>query len=152
MQAFGDVEQLGRELERTAAHCSERQRAAEHAEREVVDLCRARVMLEKIGERYDGRIIGVTSFGFFVELDAPFVEGLVPVSSLADDRYDFVENRQTLVGKRTGRSFRIGDKVTVEVANVSVERRQIEFRLVGDAPREPHGAGATRRRRRRPSH
>jgi len=128
----GHPERLKQEMEEVAERSTERQWAAESAEREMVDLCRARLMQDRIGEQYRGCINAVTCFGFFVELEAPFVEGLVPVASLGDDRYEFIENRRLLVGKRSGRTFRIGDAVRVEVANVSVERREIEFALAAN--------------------
>ena len=97
------------------------------AEREVVNLRKAQFMQSRLGEEYDGIITGVTTFGFFVELVAIFVEGMVPVAMLRDDYYQYVEKEHLLVGTRTGIRFRIGDQVRVQVARVDLERRQIEF-------------------------
>ena len=82
-----------------------------------------------MGEAYEGFVSGVMPFGFFVELKDVFVEGLVHVSTLGDDFYDHVERQHLLRGRRTRRTFRLGDRVSVVVAGVSIERRQVDFRL-----------------------
>jgi ribonuclease R len=93
-------------------------------------------MQDKIGETYDGFVSGVAPFGFFVELQPWFVDGLVHVATLTDDRYDYLEHRHLLEGRRRGRVFRLGDAVRVRVASVSVERKQIDFVLAdGPSPR-----------------
>jgi ribonuclease R len=119
-----------------AAICEEssrRERDAMEAEREVVQLKKVQFMQDKIGETYDAFVSGVVPFGFFVELERWFVEGLVHVATLTDDRYDFVEHRHQLEGRRRGRVFRLGDAVRVRVASVSVERKQIDF-VLADGP------------------
>jgi ribonuclease R len=118
------------ELARKADHLSLRERVAMEAEREILDRYRVRFMKEKIGEEFDGVISGVTAFGFFVELKDIFVEGLVRVTSLYDDYYQYHENRYCLIGERTHRTFRIGDEVKVRVDRVDVERRHIDFGLI----------------------
>jgi ribonuclease R len=118
------------ELTRKADHLSLRERVAMEAEREILDRYRVRFMKEKIGEEFNGVISGVTAFGFFVELKDIFVEGLVRVTSLYDDYYQYHENRYCLIGERTHRTFRIGGKVKVRVDRVDVERRQIDFGLM----------------------
>ena len=75
---------------------------------------------------------GVVPFGMFVELETWFVEGLVHVATLTDDRYELVEERHLLRGRRRGRLFRVGDPVRVRVASVSIERKQIDFVLADD--------------------
>ena len=119
-------------LETTAQHISERERIAMEAEREIIDRLRVQFMTHKVGEEYQGVISGVTSFGFFVELDEIFVEGLVRLSSLHDDHYLFSERTFSLIGKRTKRQFRLGDRVQVRVINVNPARREIELHLVTD--------------------
>ncbi len=89
-------------------------------------------MQDKVGRVYDGFVSAVTPFGFFVELSEVFVEGLVHVSTLTDDFYEHVEAQHLLRGRRGRRTFRVGDRVRVEVAGVSVERRQIDFVLAGE--------------------
>ena len=85
-------------------------------------------MSSYVGEIFDGVIDGVTNFGFFVELENG-VDGLVRVSSLYDDFYEFVENKFALIGQSTGKSFRIGDKVRVKLSSVNTKLRQINFEL-----------------------
>lgn len=120
--------------ESVAQHCSERERVAEEAERTSVELKKVQFMSRKIGERFQGRIVAVTGFGFFVELDRYHVSGLVHLNRLEDDYYLFDAERLSLLGERTGRQFRIGDAVTVDVARTDLPRRQIDFDLV-DEPR-----------------
>ena len=104
------------------------------AEREVVDLMKARFMQTRLGEEFDGIVAGVASFGIFVELVELFVEGMVPVALLTDDYYDYHEKEHLLAGRRSGVRFRIGDPVRVRVGRVDLERRRIEF--------APGGTGA----------
>ncbi len=117
-------------LAKKADHLSDRERVAMEAEREILDRYRVRFMRDKMGEEFEGIISGVTAFGFFVELKDIFVEGLVRVTSLHEDYYQYHEKRYCLVGERTHRTFRIGDEVKVRVDRVDVERRHIDFDLV----------------------
>jgi ribonuclease R len=119
---------------------SKRERIAMEAERDIVELKKAQFMLQHVGEEFDGFITGVTGFGFFVELEELFVEGLVHVSTLDDDLYTFVENRHSLVGRSRGRVLRIGDRARVRVAAVSPATRRIEFVLVGHSSSTPQAA------------
>ncbi len=121
------------ELEAVSEESSRRERDAMDAEREVVQLKKVQFMQDKIGETYTGFVSGVVPFGFFVEMERWFVEGLVHVATLTDDRYDYVEHRHLLQGRRRGRVFRLGDAVRVRVASISVERKQIDF-VLADAP------------------
>src|SRR5262245_12680631 len=130
-----------------AEEASRRERVATEAEREIVQLKKVHFMHGRIGETHDGYVSGVTSFGFFVELHQMFVEGLVHVNSLTDDFYELVEAQHTLRGRRNRRTFRVGDAVKVDVAGVSVERRQINFVLTGQAPPEDKTGGRKRARR-----
>lgn len=109
---------------------SKLERRAAEAEREVVAWLKTRFMVDKVAMEFDGFITGVTSFGFFVELAELFVEGLVHITSLGDDYYIFDEKRHSLQGERTGRLFKIGERVRVKVARVDVEKRQIDFELI----------------------
>ena len=114
-------------------HTSKRERVAMEAERDIVELKKVQFMAGKVGEEFSGFVNGVSQFGFFVELDELFVEGLVHISTLPQDFYQFIENEQTLVGEKTKVRYRIGDPVRVRVAAVSKERRQIDFVLAGEA-------------------
>jgi ribonuclease R len=116
-------------LAETGEWASERERVAQRAERDSVEMKKIEFMRRHLGEDFEGTISSVTSFGFFVLLDRYFVEGLVHVSTLEDDYYRFVPEGYTLAGERGGRRFRLGDRVTVQVARVDKEERQIDFVL-----------------------
>jgi ribonuclease R len=121
------VEQLEAVLPEIADQASKRERVAMEAEREIVTLKKLQFMRDKVGEEYDGFVTGVTPHGFFVELVDLFVEGMVHVSALPPDFYRFEEKRHLLAGERTRTSYRLGDRVRVRVANVSLTRREIDF-------------------------
>jgi ribonuclease R len=123
-------------LVRKAEHLSRRERVAMEAEREILDRYRVRFMKDKIGEVFKGVIGGVAAFGFFVELQDIFVEGMVRVTSLYDDYYQYHEKRYCLVGERTHKTFKMGDEVVVRVDRVDVERRHIDFGLIEKPDRE----------------
>jgi ribonuclease R len=120
------------DLAEMTAHASRRERVATEAEREIVQLKKIQLMADKIGSEHDGFVSGVTNFGMFVELRDLFVEGLVAIQALGDDSYEHLESQHSLRGRRTRRTFRLGDPVRVRVAGVSVERRRIEFVLAGE--------------------
>jgi ribonuclease R len=141
-----------------AEQCSRRERAAVEAEREIVDLKRLQYMERHVGDVFEGYITGVAGFGFFVQLSELLVEGLVHVTSLGDDYYRLVEKEHAIIGERSGRRYRVGDRVAVKVAGVAKERKRIDFvpasapgRGVGvshagkrkSAPRHPKGGGKT---------
>jgi ribonuclease R len=132
------------DLPAIAEESSRRERVAMEAEREIVELKKVQFMQDKVGAEYDGFVSGVMSFGFFVELREVFVEGLVHVSALDDDFYEHVERQHLLRGRRTRRTFRVGDPVRVAVVGVSVERRQVDFTLADGT-----GGGSPRRSRAR---
>jgi ribonuclease R len=111
-------------------HTSKRERVAMEAERDVVELKKVQFMQRHLGEEFDGFITGVTAFGFFVELEELFVEGLVHITTLDDDFYTFVEKQHSLIGRQNKRLFRIGDKTRVKVAAVVPATRRIEFVMV----------------------
>jgi len=117
-------------LANKAEYLSERERVAMEAEREILNRYRVRFMKDKTGEEFEGIISGVAAFGFFVELKDIFVDGLVRMTSLHDDYYQYHEKRYCLVGERTHKTFRIGDEVRVRVDRVDVERRHIDFGLI----------------------
>ncbi len=133
---------LAERLPDIARDCSERERKAMDAEREIVALKKCQFMASRVGETFDGVVSGVTAFGFFVELSDVFVEGLVPLSSLADDYYRYVEKSHALVGQHTRRTFRIGDPVRVVVERVDIDSRHIDFGLVEEAAVVPAGRAA----------
>jgi len=138
-------EELDEELPEIARHTSEMERRADEAERELLQWKKVRFMADKVGDEYHGYITGVAPFGLFVELIEHYVEGLVHISSMADDYYRFVEQQHTLRGENTKRVYRLGDKVLVQVVRVDMERRQVDLGLVeileavrrDTRPREP---------------
>ena len=125
------AEPLTDKLEAMAEHSSLRERAAAEAERATVELKKCEYMEAHIGEEFDGVISGVTSYGMFVELPNG-VEGLVHISSLVDDYYDFYEERYALVGTHTKNQYRLGDKVRIEVLQVNIEDVSIDFIMAGE--------------------
>jgi len=123
-------EELEEELPETAKHASDMERRADEAERELLQWKKVRFMANKVGDEYGGYITGVAPFGLFVELIEHYVEGLVHVSSMADDYYRFVEQEHVLRGEHTKKSYRLGDRVDVQVVRVDMERRQVDLGLV----------------------
>lgn len=121
--------QLSR-LERIADHSSIEERNAAEAERDSIDLKKVEFMERHLGDEFDGKISGVTSFGIFIRLDQYFVEGLVHLHELSDDYYEFHEDKYALIGRNTGRRFRLADAVRVRVESVNKEKRQIDFVLI----------------------
>lgn len=118
-------------LDHIAEHSSIRERTAAEAERATVDLKKAEYMAGHIGEEYDGIISSVTAFGIFVELENG-VEGLVHISSLLDDYYEFIEENYALMGTHTRKCYRLGDPVRIEVFQVNIAERNIDFILAGE--------------------
>ncbi|KAA8502807.1 ribonuclease R [Mediterraneibacter catenae] len=116
-------------LSRVAAQCSDRERRAEEAEREVVKMKKAEYMRSHIGEEYDGVISGVTKWGVYVEL-ANTVEGLVHVADMRDDHYEFAEQTYELVGEHSGKTYKLGQTVRVRVADADKLQRTVNFEIV----------------------
>jgi ribonuclease R len=108
---------------------STRERAADEAERDVHDIFKAKYMSNKVGQVYEGIISSVTSFGIFVELDNT-VEGLIRLVNMHDDYYIFDDSSYTLIGERTKKTYKIGDKVKIKVEKVNVDFKEIDFELV----------------------
>lgn len=116
-------------LEDIAQQSSLMERRAVECEREVDTMKKAEFMLDKIGEKFEGMVSSVTRFGVFVSLPNT-VEGLIHVSKMNDDHYDFIENHLMLIGKRTGKSYQIGQRVEIVVSKVDLETRDIDFEFV----------------------
>lgn len=119
---------LYRRLKDAALQSSDRERRAEDAEREALDVKKAKYMASHIDEKFEGVISGVTAYGFYVELENT-VNGLVHVSSLEDDFYEYHENTKTLMGRKTGTCFKLGDSVRVSVLRVNIDEHLIDFAL-----------------------
>jgi len=114
-------------------HCSMTERRADDATRDVTNWLKCYYMQDKIGEVYEGTVAAVTSFGLFVALDGVYVEGLVHVTELGNDYFNYDKARHEMLGERTGARYRLGDRLTVKVARVDLETSKIDFTLVTSA-------------------
>ena len=130
-----------------AEHSSFTERRSDEAERELVDWKKVRFMADKVGDVFRGIVTGVTGFGLYVELIEYFVEGLVHISTLANDYYHYNENAHSLRGESTGKIFRLGDTVDVQVVRVNMEARQIELAVEGIEARASRGRPQSKRPR-----
>jgi ribonuclease R len=135
---------LEKRLPEMGRHLSEAEQRATEAERELIEWKKVRFMAGKVGETFWGYVTGVQAFGLFVELEEVYVQGLVHVSSMTDDYYHFDEKAHRLKGDNTGRLYRLGDRVEVQVVRVDLDRRQIDFALV-DVLERVAGQGRGRR-------
>jgi ribonuclease R len=125
---------LGDRLPAMADHCSQTERRAERAEREVSKWKKVRYLEDLAGEIFSGTVTGVAPFGLFVQLDDFLVDGLVPIRSLTDDYYHCEPDHQRLIGERRGRIFRLGDRLEVILAQVRVSARSLDFEIPGMPP------------------
>ena len=114
-------------MDRLGQHCSMTEKRADEATREAIAWLKCEFMLDKIGEEFDGVITGVTNFGVFVQLEDVFVEGLVHVTSLENDYYEFDARRHRLVGDRTKKIYQLSAPLRVRVVQVDMEQRRIDF-------------------------
>jgi len=117
-------------LETIGGHSSARERAAADAERELMDWRKVEFMAERVGDEFDGVITSVRDYGFYVELNELFIEGLVHISALVDDRYEYQERKHKLMGARRGRQFSLGDAIRVQVMRVDRTRHLIDFAVI----------------------
>ncbi len=142
------IDHLNEFLPDAAQHSSIRERVAVDAERETQALKQAEFMMDKVGEEFEGIISSVTSFGLFVELPNT-IEGMIHLSYLTDDYYNYDDRSYCLIGERTGRIFRIGDRVRIRVSGVNLEERKIDFELLehmAEEEFEPVTRGKNRRK------
>ncbi len=145
-------EELEEELAEVAEHCSYRERVAAEADREATRLKQVRFMKKRLGEQFEAKVIGVSEAGLFMMIPDPYVEGLVPKDSLLDDFFEFNEDKMILFGRRTRKSYRIGDRLMIQVIRADLDRRQIDFALAEHAEavlrtQPAGGAPATRESR-----
>jgi ribonuclease R len=115
------------ELHAIAEESSEAERRADDAERELMEWKKTKFMAERVGEDFDGLIISVTKFGFFVELTDMFIEGLVPISTLTDDRYMYHDATRQIIGQRSRKTYSLGDAVHVLLDRIDPVQRKIQF-------------------------
>jgi ribonuclease R len=124
-------DQLRKRMDEYAEQSSFREKIAEDAERESLEMKKVEYMERHVGETFDGFISGVTAFGMFVELDNT-VEGLIHVSTMTDDYYEFNEKTLALLGRHTRKIYKLGDPISIKVTRVNVEERLIDFELATD--------------------
>ena len=137
------------EIAEIAEECSQSERRAADAERELVEWKKVRFMAERVGEEFDALIISAAKYGVFVELAELFIEGLVPIDTLPGDEYTYHENVRKIVGKRTRREFSIGDRVRVMLDRVDANERKLQFSMVEherNSPRTKRPDSHSRRR------
>lgn len=125
-------------LDETGAHLSVTERRADEATRDVVNWLKCEYLVDRVGEEYTGVVTAVTGFGLFVMLDELYVEGLIHVTGLPKDYYYHEASQHRMVGERTGRVFRLGDKLTVKVVRVNLDERKIDFELAGQGESANH--------------
>jgi len=118
------------ELAQIAEETSLTERRAAEAERELVEWKKVRFMQDRVGEEFAALVLNPTKYGMFVELTDLFVEGLVPIDSLRDDRYTFRDNTHEIIGERWGRKFRAGDRVQVILDRILAQERRLQFSIV----------------------
>jgi ribonuclease R len=126
----GRFDYSGRDMERLGSITSAHEKRAEEATREVEAWLKCQYMEQHLGDEFDGVITGVTNFGLFVQVTELLVDGLVHVTSLSNDYYHYDPGTQSLVGERTGRAFRLGERMRIQVNRVDMETRRIDFRPV----------------------
>ena len=133
--SFNEMDLLGN-------HCSMTERRADDATREVADWLKCEYMQDHVGGEFSGVISSVTGFGLFVRLDDLFIDGLVHISTLENDYYQFDAAKQRLIGENSGMQYRLGDKVRIKVEAVHLENKMVDFSLMG-SERKPRRAGKT---------
>jgi ribonuclease R len=119
------------DMRRIAESTSETERRAAEAERELVEWKKVKFMIDKVGDEFAALIISTTRFGFFVELEDLFIEGLVPMETIQGDRYTYHENVRKIIGERSRRQFSIGDHVRVRLDRVDGIEKKLQFSVVG---------------------
>jgi len=131
------------ELHDIAEESSQTERRSDEAERELMEWKKVKFMQDRVGDDFDGLIISVTKFGFFVELTDLFVEGLVPLASLTDDHYTYHENTREIIGQRTRKTYRLGQRIRVLVDRIDPVEKKIQFAIVEE--QDQHAAKRKRR-------
>ncbi len=127
------------ELHEIAEESSRAERRAADAERELIEGKKVKFMQDRVGEDFDGLITSVTKFGFFVELTDLFIEGLVPLNTLTDDRYTYHENTREIIGQRSRKIYSLGQKIRVLVDRIDPVEKKIQFAVLEEEPARPKG-------------
>ena len=121
------------DLSGIAAMCSDTERRAAEAERELVEWKKVKFMMDRVGDEFPALIISTTRFGFFVELEEMFIEGLVPMDTLPGDRFSYHENTRKIIGERSRRQFSIGEHLKVRLDRVDGVEKKLQFSVVEPA-------------------
>jgi ribonuclease R len=140
------------ELAQIAEETSQTERRAAEAERELVEWKKVKFMQDRVGEEFAALVLNPTKYGLFVELTDMFVEGLVPIDTMADDRYTFRENTHEILGDRWGRKFRAGDRVQVVLDRILAQERRLQFSIVEEGlkltgPKKPKTPAKAKKKR-----
>jgi len=133
------------DMRRIADSSSESERRAAEAERELVEWKKVKFMIDRVGDEFAALIISTTRFGFFVELEEMFIEGLVPMDTIAGDRFRYHENTRKIIGERSRRQLSIGDKVRVRLDRVDAVEKKLQFSLI-QTGRDARGTKRGRKR------
>ncbi len=123
-----------KELHQIADSSSDTERRADEAERELMEWKKLTFMRDGVGDEFPALIVSVTKFGFFVELEDLFIEGLVPLGSLTDDRYTYRENTRQIIGERTRKTYAIGQRLRVLLDRIDRLQRKLQFAVVEPEP------------------
>lgn len=123
------AKEKARELHNLGLHLSTKERNAELASRDLMDYLKCLYMQDYLGEVFAGKVVSVTGFGLFVELESLYIDGLIHISTLPADYYIHEAKFQMLKGRRSNRQFKLGDRLNIQVAGISVEERKIDFIL-----------------------
>lgn len=137
------------ELHDIAEESSQSERRADDAERELMEWKKVKFMQERVGEDFDGLITSVTKFGFFVELTDLFVEGLVPLNTLTDDRYVYHESTREIIGQHSRKLYRIGQRIRVLVDRIDPVEKKIQFAVFEEPEVRPTAKGSRKTRKRK---
>jgi ribonuclease R len=130
-----------------AQESSQSERRADEAERELMEWKKVKFMEDRVGEDFAGLIVSVTKFGMFVELNDLFIEGLVPLTTMSDDRYMYHENTRQIIGQRTRKTYSMGDPIHVFVDRIDEMQKRIQFGIVEEARAPKAGKRKTKRTR-----
>jgi len=144
-----DFDYAPSDMQNLGERCSMTERRADEATRDATDWLKCEYVMDKVGEVFPGIITSVTGFGLFVELDDIYVEGLVHVTSLTSDYYHFDPAHHIMRGERTGKHYRLGDKIEVRVVRVDLDEKKIDFELADKVPGEPRQERKKKTRKRR---
>ena len=120
-----------KDIIKIAEHCSGTERTADEATRDVESWLKCYFMQDKVGQIFEGTVVGVTGFGLFVELDEVYIEGLLHVTELGNDYFNYDKSKHAIIGERTTLSYRLGDRLKVKVVRVDLETIKIDFTLEG---------------------